>query len=106
MIKIAICDDNNEELELSRKIISEIMDDYKIPCEIVGFCAGEMLLHTDLDFHLIFLDIIMDEKNHIKVFNRIIEGTARPKLYFRQALKNIAKMPLMRPMHLLFWKSH
>ena len=43
MIKIAICDDNNEELELSRKIISEIMDDYTIPCEIVGFCAGEML---------------------------------------------------------------
>lgn len=91
MIKIAICDDNNEELELSRKIISGIMDDYKIPCEIVGFCAGEMLLHTDLDFHLIFLDIIMDEKNGIAVGNEIYRRNRQTKIIFQTSFKEYCK---------------
>lgn len=83
MIKIAICDDNSEEMELSREIIAKIMEDYAIPYEITEYETGEMLLHTDLDFHLVFLDIIMGEKNGIEVGNEIYRRNRRTKIIFQ-----------------------
>ncbi|MCM1258340.1 MAG: LytTR family DNA-binding domain-containing protein [Roseburia sp.] len=83
MIKIAICDDNSEEMELSREIVANIMKGYTIPYEITEFETGEKLLHTDLDFHLVFLDIIMGEKNGIEVGNEIYRRNRRTKIIFQ-----------------------
>ena len=91
MIKIAICDDNSEEMELSRKIVTEIMKDYAVPCKIYKFETGEMLLHTDLDFHLVFLDIVMDEKNGIAVGNEIYRRNRRTKIIFQTSFKEYCK---------------
>lgn len=87
MIKIAVCDDNSEELEVSRKIISEIFNEYKINFEICGFSSGEELLQTDLDFHLVFLDIVMDEKNGIAVGCEIYRRNRRIKVMFQTSFK-------------------
>lgn len=91
MIKIAICDDSSSEIEFSRQIVEEIMKDYSVPCEIVGFASGEMLLQTNLDFHLVFLDIVMDEKNGIAVGNEIYRRNRRTKVIFQTSFKEYCK---------------
>lgn len=83
MIKIAICDDNSEEMELSKKIISEIIQGYKIPYTISEFYSAEMLLQTDLDFHLVFLDIMLEEKNGIDVGNEIYRRNRQAEIIFQ-----------------------
>ncbi|MCM1256316.1 MAG: LytTR family DNA-binding domain-containing protein [Roseburia sp.] len=91
MIKVAICDDSSREVEFSRKIVEEIMEDYSVPCEIVEFASGEMLLQTNLDFHLVFLDIVMDEKNGISVGNEIYRRNRRTKVIFQTSFKEYCK---------------
>ena len=91
MIKIAICDDSSKEVEFSRKIVEEIMRDYSVPCEILEFVSGEMLLQTNLDFHLVFLDIVMDEKNGISVGNEIYRRNRRTKVIFQTSFKEYCK---------------
>lgn len=67
MLKIAICDNDDKELELLRKIIVKIMEEYTISFEITGYEQGEELLESKLEFQLVFLDIILDGKNGIDV---------------------------------------
>lgn len=87
MIKIAVCDDNSEELEITREIIADILNEYKICFEIYGFSSGEELLQTDLDFHLVFLDIVMDEKNGIAVGCEIYRKNRWIKVIFQTSFK-------------------
>lgn len=91
MLRVAICDDSSRERALSRKIIEEIMRDYFVPCDIEEFQSGETLLGTDLEYHLVFLDIVMGEKNGIEVGNEIYRRNRRIKIIFQTSYREYCK---------------
>ena len=83
MIKIAICDNEEKERKLLKDMIDEIMSGYSVPYKICEFAQGEELLGTELDFQLVFLDIIMDGKNGIDIGNAIYRRDRRIKIIFQ-----------------------
>ena len=83
MIKIAVCDNDVNELKILKEIIEEIMEEYAVPYRLCDFEQGETLLKSDLDFHLVFLDIILDGKNGIDVGNVIYRRNRRIKIIFQ-----------------------
>lgn len=91
MLKIAICDNDDKELELLRKIIVKIMEEYTISFEITGYEQGEELLESELEFQLVFLDIILDGKNGIDVGNEIYRRNHRIKIIFQTNYRNFYK---------------
>ncbi len=91
MLRVAICDDCGKEREDVRKIIEEFMNFHTIPCAISEFESGKMLLQTNLDFQLVFLDIMMDEKNGIAVGNEIFRRNRRAKIIFQTSYREFCK---------------
>lgn len=67
MIKIAICDDDKKD----RDQFKEFIDRYEKECNIKfclqSFASGEELLESPFMPDIIFLDIVMDKKDGIKV---------------------------------------
>lgn len=91
MINIAICDNEECELRTLREIITEIMSQYKIPCEIYDFRKGEDLLESGMEFQLVFLDIIMDGKNGIDIGNEIYRRNRRIKIIYQTNFSQYCK---------------
>ena len=65
MIKIAVCDNDEKEMKLLKDLIEDIMEGYAVMYQIDTFTKGEALLNTELDFQLVFLDIVLDHENGI-----------------------------------------
>ena len=82
MYEIAICDDDQEAIFSLEHQIAAILSDLGIQYHIVTFSSGEDLLQymneNSTDFAMIFLDIVMKEKNGIdtaKAIRRINDKT-------------------------------
>lgn len=58
MLNIAVCDDSNIMLKSISEKINNILS-----CNIFEFCNGLDLLHSDIEFDIVFLDIAMPEIN-------------------------------------------
>lgn len=80
---IAICDDNKQDLLKLKNIIQEILNQYSICYNIKEYDSGEKLLMTPLEFHLIFLDIIMGGKNGIEIGKQIYRKNHSIKIIFQ-----------------------
>ncbi len=87
MLHIAICDDDQEDLEKLSILISEIFSQYFIHCDIVQFHSGEELLASPLVFPLIFLDIKMKEEDGIDIGKAIYRKDRTIKIIFQTNYK-------------------
>ncbi len=60
MIKIAVVDDETDQIEQIVKIVTDFFSQQKLSVEIDEFLDGESLLNKDYSYDIIFLDIQMD----------------------------------------------
>lgn len=60
MIKIAVVDDETDQIEQIVKIVTDFFSQRKLSVEIDEFLDGESLLNKDYSYDIIFLDIQMD----------------------------------------------
>lgn len=73
-IKIAICDDLEEERNKIRSLLEQYLDDNQYVASIDEYVSGENLLESDVSlYNLIVLDIFMDELNGIETTKEIIK---------------------------------
>lgn len=82
-IRIALCENDEEDLEILKRIVGEIMDSYHLPYDVCNFKEGKALLETELDFHLIFLDIMMEGMSGMEVGREIYRRNRRIKIIFQ-----------------------
>ena len=68
MIKIALCDDNEVERRLLRKIVTAVLQELHQEVLIVEFSSGEKLQRNFSrgDYDLIFLDVFMKEMDAMR----------------------------------------
>ena len=59
MIRVAIVDDEREQIEIIKNIVEEFLKEKNIEYQIQEFLSGEDLLNTDICMDLVFLDIQM-----------------------------------------------
>ena len=67
MLEIAICDDDKYELDQLNTMIAKYCNEKNIKIFTSIYEKGEELLHSTKKFHIIFLDIQMDQINGIEV---------------------------------------
>lgn len=63
MIKIAVCDDEKKDRETICSLLEEYRKEQPGRFETVPFESGEQLLNSDLKPDIIFLDIVMKDKD-------------------------------------------
>lgn len=71
MMKIAICDNEFIIQDTVKKYIQQYEKIYQKKYEIMCFKSGEELLHSKEHFHLIFLDIEMENMNGMETAEKI-----------------------------------
>ena len=71
MINIAICDDEKKDIVHLKSILQEVMDKYSMSYDIQEYESGESLMQAASLFHLIFLDIVMNEESGIEIGKHI-----------------------------------
>lgn len=96
ILRIAACDDNKEEMSSLLSLIEEIMKGYSISYHICKFTSGEELLASDLSFHLIFLDIMLGDKNGIEIGNYIYRKNRNIKIIFQTNYSQYCKEAMNR----------
>ncbi len=82
-MKIAICDNDREEAGFLKALVLDILGEQDISCEIFSFEQGEELLESELDYQIVFLDIMLDGKNGVDVGNEIYRRNRRIKIIFQ-----------------------
>ncbi len=71
MIRIAVVDDEQEQIDLIYEIISDFFNERKIKILIKTFMSGESLLSETVEYDLIFLDIQMSGIDGIETAQRL-----------------------------------
>lgn len=71
MINIAICDDSQKDIKKLESILLEIMENESTNYSLTTFVCGESLLENWKAFHVVFLDIIMNNESGIDVGQEI-----------------------------------
>lgn len=66
-MKIAICEDEEKDLEQITALCRKILDDLDVPADIHTFRNGQELLSAEETFHLLILDIEMPGANGIQI---------------------------------------
>lgn len=67
MIKVAICDDEQIEIEKVYKLCEKIIKNNNLNCEISVFDKGKELLESKAKYDIVFLDIELGDVNGINV---------------------------------------
>lgn len=81
MFRIALCDDNEDFLEIEKNVISEYMDSRKMECCLEQFLGGQALVSLGEkvdEYHLIFLDVEMEGISGIETAKKIREHSQVP----------------------------
>ena len=73
MLRIAICDDDRDDLERIKTSISNYHNEKSIDINIYSFLSAEELLKKNDKYDIIFLDIEMEKINGIEAAQRIRE---------------------------------
>jgi DNA-binding LytR/AlgR family response regulator len=96
ILRIAACDDNKKEMSSLLNLIEKIMKEYSISYYICEFTSGGELLASDLSFHLIFLDIMLGDKNGIEIGNYIYRKNRNIKIIFQTNYSQYCKEAMNR----------
>lgn len=81
MLNIAICDDDNNFLDIEKRIISQYMDSRKIEYHIEQFHSGQTLIDMGRDvniYNLILLDVEMEVLSGLETARKIREHSQVP----------------------------
>lgn len=81
-MKIAICDDNQLDINDERALISEVLQELHITYEISEYTNPLDLINSDNSFDIIFLDVEMFETNGLKVAQAIRNKNRRCLIFF------------------------
>ena len=74
IMKVAICDDNVQEIQTIKKHLNLFEMEHDIDFEIMIYSSGEQLLKDysgSRDFHILFLDVEMPGRNGIEIATAI-----------------------------------
>jgi two-component SAPR family response regulator len=86
MIRIAVCDDDSEELKTISSCVSKYVKELDIPFKISTFSEGQDLIEninsSKESFDIIFLDIYMKFSNGIDIAKNIREFDEECKIIF------------------------
>lgn len=86
LIKIAICDDSSIDAEIMKSFLEDYYDKKHCFCEISIYSSGEELIETYQNagnkFHLLFLDIFMNQLNGIETATLIRQYDDNVKIVF------------------------
>ena len=81
-MKILICDDEKEYLEILTSHIREYMDKHYIECEITATVDPISISRSNLVFDLAFLDIQMDGIDGISLAKELRDRNSKLALFF------------------------
>lgn len=82
MIRIAIVDDEKEQVQKINQIVSQFFEQKNIQICIDNFCNGESLLKKDFSYDIIFLDIMMDGIDGIETAQRFRVKYKNSELFY------------------------
>ena len=95
-INIAICDDEKKDIVHLKSILQEVMDKYSMSYDIQEYESGESLMQAASLFHLIFLDIVMNEESGIEIGKHIHRKNRSTKIIFQTNFGNYCKEAMNR----------
>lgn len=70
-LTVAVCDDNNIELNNEAKLISKILNEKGITNTVKKYDTPEKLLSSSAPYDIVFLDVEMDELNGIETAKKL-----------------------------------
>ncbi len=73
MMRIAVCDDDEIQLELLKEYVFEIGKEIFHTCQVIGFQEGERLLSQPSSFDLVMLDVHMNGLDGFEVSKKLKE---------------------------------
>lgn len=82
MIRIAIVDDEINQIQKIQKIVLDFFEEQKIRIYVHAFTSGEELLSADVSYDLIFLDIQMDGIDGIETAKQIRDKDRKTTLIY------------------------
>ena len=88
MIRIAIVDDEIEQIQQAQQIIEEFFKNKNIQITVGNFLSGESLLSDTTIFDLIFLDIQMDGIDGIETAQRLRVKNKKSALFYVTSYKD------------------
>ena len=83
--RIAICDDEQEQIEYLRGIIADWSENSRISCSVEAFPSAEALLFAYENggaFDILLLDVEMKELSGIALAKRLRSGGCRTEIIF------------------------
>lgn len=95
-MKIAICENDREESEFLKSLVLDILGDHNVSCEIFSFEQGEELLESELDYQMVFLDIMLDGRDGVDIGNEIYRRNRQIKIIFQTNFDEYYKEALNR----------
>ena len=83
MLQIAICDDEEEDLLNTQRLVKSVMDHFSVRYNIQTFDVGKELLEVSVLFDLIFLDIRLAGEDGIEIGKKIYWKNRNAKVIFQ-----------------------
>ncbi len=92
MINIAICEDNKVDRTILVEIVRHLLEAKGCQASIDEFSSGTELLDAfhDKKFHLVFLDIVMDDMDGIETGKKIRELNAKTEIVYNTSSSDFA----------------
>lgn len=82
MLRIAICDDDNNDLQITKTMTLNLLESLSIDLILEEFKYGSELLKSIISFDLILLDIKMENMNGIDIAKQLRNRNDRAKIIF------------------------
>lgn len=90
-MKIAICDDNEKELNSLKDMIEQYCSSMQLVYQLSTYFSGEELLNENINFDIVFLDISMKDMNGIETGQVIHKKNIRTKIIYVTSYEEYCK---------------
>ncbi len=81
-LRIAVCDDNREDLEKEYRLIKELLHEKEVSYEIDTYISAAALLSAQILYDMVFLDVEMGTINGIDVAERLLQSKSDIYIFF------------------------
>ena len=81
-LRIAVCDDNREDLEKEYRLIKELLHEKEVSYEIDTYISAAALLSAQILYDMVFLDVEMGNLNGIDVAEKLLESKEDTFIFF------------------------